>query len=67
VSLYKALLTGHVVDHLKAGKLNLAHSLRYRPFNTYLLDATTWATQREHLLLQTNLTELREPTLPYYF
>jgi len=60
-SLYKALLAGHVADHLKAGKLNLAHSLRYRPFDTYLLDATAWATQREHLLLQTNLTDLREP------
>lgn len=61
VSLYKALLAGHVADHLKAGKLNLAHSLRYRPFDTYLLDATTWVTQREHLLQQANLTELRDP------
>ena len=60
-SLYKALLAGHVADHLKAGKLNLAHSLRYRPFDTYLLDATTWATHREELLQQTNLTDWREP------
>lgn len=59
-SLYKALLAGHVADHLKAGKLNLAHSLRYRPFDTYLLDAATWATQREELLQKTNLTHLRE-------
>ena len=41
VALYKSLLASHVADHLKAGKLNLAHSLRYLPFNTYLLDATT--------------------------
>ncbi|RYY18422.1 MAG: Tn3 family transposase, partial [Cytophagaceae bacterium] len=61
VSLYKALLAGHVADHLKAGKLNLAHSLRYRPFDTYLLDATTWERQREELLVQTGLTHLREP------
>ena len=61
VSLYKALLAGHVADHLKAGKLNLAHSLRYRPFDTYLLDATTWERQREELLVQTDLTHLREP------
>ena len=60
VSLSKALLAGHVADHLKAGKLNLAHSLRYRPFGTYLLDATTWATQRAELPQQTNLTDLRE-------
>jgi len=50
-----------VADHLKAGKLNLTHSLRYRPFDTYLLDATTWATRREQLLQQTNLTNVREP------
>ena len=61
VSLYKALLAGHVADHLKAGKLNLAHSLRYRPFDTYLLDAATWERQREELLVQTDLTHLREP------
>jgi TnpA family transposase len=60
-SLYKALLAGHVADHLKAGKLNLMHSLRYRPFDTYLLDSSTWATQREQLLQQTNLTDWREP------
>ena len=59
--LYEALLAGHVADHLKAGKLNLAHSLRYRPFDTYLLDAARCATQREQLLLQTNLTDFREP------
>lgn len=61
VSLYKALLAGHVADHLKAGKLNLAHSLRYRPFDTYLLDAATWERQREELLVQTDLGHLREP------
>nr|WP_246399150.1 Tn3 family transposase [Hymenobacter luteus] len=62
VSLYKALLVGYVADHLKAGKLNLTHSLRYRPFDTYLLDAAAWAAQREELLVRTNLTHLREPT-----
>ncbi len=36
VSLYKALLAGHVADQLKAGKLNLAHSFQYRPLDTYL-------------------------------
>ncbi len=61
VSLYKALLAGHVADYLRAGKLNLAHSLRYRPFDTYLLDAATWERQREALLVQTDLTHLREP------
>jgi len=35
------LLAGHVADQLKAGKLNLVHSLSYRPFDTYLLSATT--------------------------
>ena len=61
VSLYKALLAGHVADYLKAGKLNLAHSLRYRPFDTYLLEATTWERQRAELLAQTDLVHLREP------
>ena len=61
VSLYKALLAGHVADHLKAGKLNLAHSLRYRPFDTYLLEVATWQRQRDALLAQTDLVHLREP------
>ncbi|GAA4394137.1 Tn3 family transposase [Hymenobacter koreensis] len=61
VSLYKALLAGHVADHLKAGKLNLVHSLRYRPFDTYLLEAATWERQRDALLAQTDLVHLREP------
>jgi TnpA family transposase len=61
VSLYKALLAGHVADHLKAGKLNLAHSLRYRPFDTYLLEAAPWERQRDELLAQTDLVHLREP------
>ncbi len=58
VSLYKALLAGHVADQLKAGKLNLVHSLSYRPFDTYLLNVTSWTAQREELLFQTNLTDL---------
>lgn len=61
VSLYKALLAGHVADHLKAGKVNLLHSLSYRPFDTYLLDELAWTQQREQLLEKTNLTHLREP------
>lgn len=60
VSLYKALLAGHVADQLKAGKLNLAHSLRYRPFDTYLLADAIWSQQREELLALTGLTHLRE-------
>ena len=60
VSLYKALLAGHVADQVKAGKLNLPHSLSYRPFEEYLLDAATWARDRQALLDQTNLTPLRE-------
>ena len=63
VSLYKALLAGHVADQLKAGKLNLAHSLSYRPFDSYLLAAATWTTQRETLLAQANVSELREPSV----
>ena len=61
VTLYKALLAGHVADQLKAGKLNLAHSFQFRPFDTYLLDAAAWAQQRQELLFQTNLTPLGEP------
>ena len=60
VSLYKALLVGHVADQLKAGKLNLACSLRYRPFDTYLLEAATWHTQRAELLALTELTHIQE-------
>ncbi len=58
VSLYKALLAGHVADHLKAGKLNLVQSLSYRPFEAYLLDAAAWAAQRDHWLFQASLSHL---------
>lgn len=61
VSLYKALLAGHVADHLKAGRLNLAHSLSYRAFENYLLDAGTWQQQRDVLLEQAGLLHLRHP------
>lgn len=52
-----------MADHLKAGKLNLAHSLRYRPFDTYLLDAAAWERQRDQLLVRTDLMYLRAGAL----
>ena len=61
VTLYNALLGGQVADHLKAGKLNLAHSLRYWPFDTYLLDAAAWERQRDQLFVRTDLMHLRAP------
>ncbi|HPR06971.1 MAG TPA: hypothetical protein PLI17_10115, partial [Denitromonas sp.] len=41
-SLYKAFLFLHVASAIKAGKLNMRHSYKYRPLDDYLIDRKRW-------------------------
>jgi len=50
ISLYKFLLFQHVSKSIKAGSLNICHSIRYKRFENYLIPENEWLTQRDHLL-----------------
>ncbi len=50
VSLYKILLFQAIADAVKAGKLNLKHSHRYRAIQDYLIPIERWREKRDHLL-----------------
>lgn len=50
ISLYKFLLFQHVSKSIKAGSLNVCHSIRYKRFENYLIPENEWASQRDHLL-----------------
>ncbi len=52
VSIYKYLLFKAVFDAVKAGRLNLTYSYRYRAFEEYLIPPQTWQQDKEHLLKQ---------------
>jgi len=54
-SLYKILLFQAVALAVRAGKLNLLHSYRFRAIQDYLIPATRWSCEREKLLVQSNL------------
>ena len=60
VSLYKILLFRAVAQALKSGRLNLLHSYRYKAFDDYLIDATTWHQHKQALLHQANLDHLQD-------
>ena len=55
ISLYKILLFIHVADGIKSGKLNLKHSYRYLAIQEYLIDKTSWATNRNEMLKMAGL------------
>ena len=50
LSLYKVFLFQHIATAIKAGNLNLSHSYKYRPMDSYLIDADRWNKEREQLL-----------------
>lgn len=57
-SLYKILLFSHMKDSIKAGKLNLSHSYRYKSIKEYLIDDFTWEDKRDALLEEANLSDM---------
>ncbi len=54
-SLYKILLFQAVATAVRAGKLNLQHSYRFRAIQDYLIPTARWSAERERLLALANL------------
>lgn len=61
LSLYKVFLFQHVTSAIKAGNLNLRRSYKYRPMDSYLIDADRWEQQRDQLLERAGLMEFADP------
>lgn len=57
ISLYKSLLFKHTATAIKAGKLNLKYSYRYRSIEDILINATRWQENKKALLEQAGLTK----------
>ena len=55
VSLYKQLLFQHVSESIKSGTLNLKHSIKYRPFEDYLITRERWSKEKDILLERAGL------------
>lgn len=60
-SLYKVFLFQHVTGAIKSGNLNLAQSYKYRPMDTYLIDADRWSRDKAQLLERAGLADLADP------
>lgn len=60
-SLYKVFLFQHVTGAIKAGDLNLARSYKYRPMDSYLIDADRWRREKAQLLERAGLAGLADP------
>lgn len=60
VSLYKVLLFYQAALRIKAGRLNLLHSYRYRAFESYLIPKERWLKERVTLLERANLTDFAD-------
>ena len=60
-SLYKVFLFRHVTGAIKSGDLNLASSYKYRPMNSYLIDADRWNREKHQLLERAGLADLADP------
>ena len=57
VSLYKTVLFMHMAEAIKAGRLNLLYSYRYKAIQDYLIDEETWKSQRQSLLKSAGLDQ----------
>jgi TnpA family transposase len=61
ISLYKSLLFGKIADALKAGKLNLKYSYKYRSLDEYLISVTDWKKSKDEYLERTGLIDYSNP------
>lgn len=59
-SLYKILLFQAVAGAVRAGKLNLQHSYRYRAIQNYLIPTVRWSVERERLLVMAGLEKFAD-------
>jgi TnpA family transposase len=60
ISLYKILLFQSVAAAVRAGKLNLRHSYRYRAIQNYLIPTEQWSSERDHLLAMAGLEKFAD-------
>jgi TnpA family transposase len=60
-SLYKVFLFLHVSGAIKSGNLNVQHSYKYRPMDTYLISPERWKQEKLHFLERAGLTEFLDP------
>jgi len=60
-SLYKVFLFQHVTAAIKSGDLNLTQSYKYRPMDSYLIDADRWNRDKAQLLERAGLAEFADP------
>jgi len=60
-SLYKVFLFQHVTAAIKSGDLNIARSYKYRPMDSYLIDADRWHREKAQLLERAGLNALADP------
>jgi len=58
ISLYKVFLFKHVASAIKSGKLNLAHSYKYRPLDEYMISVERWKEEKNQLLERAGLLNL---------
>lgn len=59
-TLYKVLLFRQIALSLKAGKLNLKYSYRYRAIQDYLIPINLWASEQDRLLVMADLTRFAD-------
>ncbi len=57
IPLYKILLFMYMEESIKAGKLNLKYSYRYRSIQEYLISKESWLAEKEDLLKSANLSK----------
>lgn len=50
VSLYKFFLFQQIAEAIKSGVLNVKHSYKYRPFETYLISKERWKKEKHELI-----------------
>jgi len=60
-SLYKVFLFLHVAGAIKSGNLNVQHSYKYRPMDTYLISPERWKQKKAHFLERAGLMEFLDP------
>jgi len=65
-SLYKVFLFLHIAGAIKSGNLNMQHSYKYRPMDTYLISPERWKQGKPHLLERVTLNILFDGEMPKF-
>ena len=60
-SLYKVFLFLHIAGAIKSGNLNVQHSYKHRPIDTYLISPERWQKEKLQLMERAGLTEFLDP------